>query len=254
VRSASIDLAALARNIRSLTDALGVDQPLVDLRASAYGHGLVAVGRASEAAGVVTLRVSSVADAVALRDAGIACEVLAPDDDPAVDTAALDVHLISDDPEAQDAADSRDLGAGVYGLDPAPAAPTAAVMTLTAEVIAVKTVIAGTGVSYGYTYRAPEDTSIALVSIGYADGVPRLGSNTASAALGGGIHPVVGRIAMDQLVLDVGHTAVRPGEIATIFGDAALGLPTALDWALHTRRSPLALTAGLGRRIVRAHS
>jgi alanine racemase len=78
VRAASIDLAALARNIRSLTDALGVDRPLVDLRASAYGHGLVAVARASTAAGATALRVSSPADAILLRDAGVECDVFAP--------------------------------------------------------------------------------------------------------------------------------------------------------------------------------
>ena len=126
-------------------------------------------------------------------------------------------------------------------------------MTLTAEVIAVKNVSAGTGVSYGYTYRAPGDTSIALVSIGYADGVPRLGSNTAHASLAGVCYPVVGRIAMDQLVLDLGTAAARPGDIATVFGDAARGEPTAVEWGLRTRRSPLALTAGLGRRIVRTY-
>ncbi|MCU1544631.1 MAG: alanine racemase [Microbacteriaceae bacterium] len=254
MRSASIDLAALARNIHSLTDALGVDQPLVDLRASAYGHGLVAVARASEAAGATALRVSSVADASVLRDAGIECDLLAAACEPSTDAATLGVRLLDDSVESRDAADSRDLGAGVYGLDPSPASPTTAVMTLSAEVIAVKTVRAGTGVSYGYTYRAPGDTAIALVSIGYADGVPRLGSNTATAALGGGIHPVVGRIAMDQLVLDIGRTTATPGDLATIFGDAADGVPTALDWALRTRRAPLALTAGLGRRVVRTHS
>jgi alanine racemase len=141
----------------------------------------------------------------------------------------------------------------VYGLDPAPDSPTTAVMTLTAEVIAVKHVAAGTGVSYGYTYRTPADTSIALVSIGYADGLPRLGSNTAAAELGGIVHPVVGRIAMDQLVLDIGTTPVAVGDTVTVFGDRTRGVPAAVDWALSTRRPALALTAALGRRIVRSY-
>jgi alanine racemase len=259
VRAAGIDLAALARNIRSLTDALGVDRSLVDLRASAYGHGLVAVARASTAAGATALRVSSVADAIGLRNAGVECDVYAPDGGTGFDARLLDGRLLDGrvlDETAGSADDSspRDLGAGVYGLDPSAPVATTAVMTLRAEVIAVKRVRAGTGVSYGYTYRAPDDTSIALVSIGYADGVPRLASNTTEAELAGAVHRVVGRIAMDQLVLDIGHSPARAGDIVTIFGDRERGLPTALDWALATRRSPLALTAGLGRRVVRTHS
>jgi alanine racemase len=246
-RTATIDLAALTRNITLLTDALGIDDPLVDLRASAYGHGLVPVGRAAVAAGVVALRVSSLDDALELRLAGIGCDILSPE-------PADGITLLADTPEAQDAAAARDLGAGVYGLASLGGVPTHAVMTLSAEVIAVKHVTAGTGVSYGYTYRAASDTAVALVSMGYADGLPRLGSNTAVASLGGGIHPVVGRIAMDQLVLDIGATPAEPGDTAVLFGDGSLGLPTALDWALATRRSPLALTAGFGRRIARVHT
>ena len=155
--------------------------------------------------------------------------------------------------EAQDAAARRDLGAGVYGLASPADIRTEPVMTLTAEVIAVKRVTAGTGVSYGYTYRAPGDTTIALVSIGYADGVPRLGSNTASASIAGVAYPVVGRIAMDQLVLDIGQAHAEPGDIATVFGSGAHGHPTAIEWGQRTRRSPLALTAGLGRRVIREY-
>jgi alanine racemase len=64
---------------------------------------------------------------------------------------------------------------------------------------------------------------------------------------------VVGRIAMDQLVLDLGSAEAEPGDIATVFGDPALGAPSAVEWGQRTRRPPLALTAGLGRRIVRTY-
>jgi alanine racemase len=182
------------------------------------------------------MRVSSAEEADRLRESGISGELLA--------------HEPGD---ADDAASARDLGAGIYGLSPEVEHLTRAVMTLTAEVVAIKHVGAGTGVSYGYTYRAPTDTSIALVSIGYADGVPRLGSNTASAAIGGEVFPVVGRIAMDQLVLDIGRATASPGDTVTLFGDALRDLPTAIDWAHHTRRSALAITAALGRRVRRIH-
>jgi len=199
--------------------------------------------------------VSSIAEAVRLRDNGVVVDILSPvSDGDGPRALAAGIRPLDDSFEAQDAAARRDLGAGVYGLASPGGITTAPVMTLSAEVIAVKSVTAGTGVSYGYTYRAPGDTAIALVSIGYADGLPRLGSNSASASIGGVAFPVVGRIAMDQLVLDIGSADARPGDIATVFGDAAVGAPTALDWARRTRRPPLALTAGLGRRVIRTYS
>ena len=209
---------------------------------------------ASEAAGAAALRVSSLAEAVALRDGGVTVELLSPvvGSDSGV-ASDRDIRPLDESFEAQDAAARRDLGAGVYGLAAPAGLATEAVMTLEAEVIAIKSVEAGTGVSYGYTYRAADDTDIALVSIGYADGVPRLGSNTASASIAGVTFPVIGRIAMDQLVLDLGTAEARPGDIATVFGDAALGAPTAVEWAQRTRRPALALTSGLGRRIVRTY-
>jgi alanine racemase len=206
----------------------------------------------AEAAGVTLFRVSALAEAIRLRDNGVGVDILSPVSDGDGPLAlAAGIRPLDDGAEAQDAAAKRDLGAGVYGLASPAGVRTTAVMTLTAEVIAVKTVTAGTGVSYGYTYRAPATTSLALVSIGYADGVPRLGSNTASARLAGVTYPVVGRIAMDQLVLDIGTADAQPGDIATVFGDAAAGAPTAIEWGLRTRRPPLALTAGLGTRITR---
>ena len=197
---------------------------------------------------------SSLADALSLRANGVAGDIWSPLLEGETDRAReADIRVLLEDFEAQDDTGRRDLGAGVYGLASPGGISTEPVMTLTAEVIAVKTVTAGTGVSYGYTYRAPADTCIALVSIGYADGVPRLGSNTASAALAGVAYPVAGRIAMDQLVLDIGSAHAEPGDIATVFGSAAHGAPTAIEWGLRTRRPPLALTAGLGRRIVRTY-
>ena len=207
---------------------------------------------ASEAAGAAALRVSSLAEAVALRDGGVTVELLSPvvGSDSGV-ASDRDIRPLDESFEAQDAAARRDLGAGVYGLAAPAGLATEAVMTLEAEVIAIKSVEAGTGVSYGYTYRAPRTTTIALVSIGYADGVPRLASNTTTAMLAGVGHPVVGRIAMDQLVLDIGAAAATPGDTVTIFGDASAGAATAVEWALRTRRLPTNLTAGLGRRVER---
>ena len=142
------------------------------------------------------------------------------------------------------------LGAEAYGLT----AETAAVMTLVGEVVAVKPTEAGAGVSYGYSYHTTNATTLALVALGYADGVPRLASNTATVRVGSGQHPVVGRIAMDQFVVECGDDIPELGADAVLFGDPAAGYPTAGQWAEVTSRSALQLTAGIGWRVKRSVS
>jgi alanine racemase len=142
--------------------------------------------------------------------------------------------------------ESPALGAAAYGL----VAGARPVLTLTGEVIAVKRVGTGAGVSYGYTYRTPAPAHLALIGLGYADGVPRPASNRASVSIAGRLHPLVGRIAMDQFVVDCGESAPEPGDEVVLFGGMPEG-PSALDWGDWTGRSPLALTAGLGPRIRR---
>lgn len=141
-------------------------------------------------------------------------------------------------------------GAAAYGLDRSPG--TTPVLTLVGEVVAVKRVPAGSGVSYGYSYRTGTETVLALVALGYADGVPRPASNRASVWISGAAHPLVGRIAMDQFVVECGENVPRVGEDAVLFGGA--GLPAAIDWADLTGRTALELTAGLGPRIARTYA
>jgi len=142
------------------------------------------------------------------------------------------------------------VAAAAYGLD----GQASAVMTLTAEIVAVKRVPANVGVSYGYTYRTTEPTTLALVALGYADGVPRVASNRASVLVSGVLRSLVGRIAMDQFIVDCGAVTPCVGDDAVLFGSASGGAPTALDWARDTERSPIQLTAGLGSRVFRAYS
>jgi alanine racemase len=129
------------------------------------------------------------------------------------------------------------IGLAIYGLAPSqdPAAALAMglrpAMTLRGRVAQVKRVPAGTAVSYDYTYRTEHETTLALVPFGYGDGVPRAASNRGSVAIGGGVHRVAGRIAMDQFVVDVGDTPVAIGDSVVLFGDASRGFPTAEDWA-----------------------
>jgi alanine racemase len=69
--------------------------------------------------------------------------------------------------------------------------------------------------------------------------------------VGSGVHPLVGRVAMDQFVVDCGDDVPDLGSDAVLFGDPAAGVPTAHEWATATEREPLDLTAGLGARVTR---
>lgn len=118
-----------------------------------------------------------------------------------------------------------------FGLRPA--------MTFSAEVLMVKDIPAGQGISYGHTWHAPQDTTVALVAAGYADGVWRLLSNNLEVQLRGRRFPQVGRVCMDQFVVDLGSRedggavpgGIEAGDRAVIFGDPATGAPGAADWA-----------------------
>ena len=128
-------------------------------------------------------------------------------------------------------------GIASYGLDPLgrPVAhgPLRPAMTLRARVALVKRVPAGEGVSYGHTWTTSRETTLALLPVGYADGVPRrLGEGgRMRVLLGGVVRPVVGRVCMDQVVVDCGDDAVHEGDEAVLFGPGDRGEPTAQDWA-----------------------
>ncbi|MGC5028860.1 alanine racemase [Micromonospora sp. DT229] len=124
-------------------------------------------------------------------------------------------------------------GLAVYGLSPV-AGQTHGLrpaMTARARVMLTKRVPAGTGVSYGHTYTTGSDANLAVVPLGYADGVPRHASNTGPVQLGGRRRTISGRVCMDQFVLDCGDDPVAAGDVATLFGSGAEGEPTADDWA-----------------------
>jgi alanine racemase len=110
-----------------------------------------------------------------------------------------------------------------YGLRPA--------MTATAYVTQVKRVPAGEGVSYGYMHRTKAETTLALIPVGYAEGLPRNASGKASVSIHGKTYPISSRIAMDQFVIDVGDDDVNAGDLVTVFGDPAAGVPSADDLA-----------------------
>jgi alanine racemase len=106
-------------------------------------------------------------------------------------------------------------------------------MTLKCPVAMVKSVRAGEGVSYGQTWIAASDTTVALLPIGYADGVYRTLSGRLDVLINGRLRRNIGRICMDQLVVDLGPGAVdvAEGDEAILFGPGTSGEPTAQNWA-----------------------
>ena len=147
-------------------------------------------------------------------------------------------------------------GIGIYGVSPFgdPARVPDGLrpaMTLATEVAAVRRVPAGTGVSYDHVWRAPAPTTLALVPLGYADGVPRAASNRGEVLLGGKRRPVRGRIAMDQFLVDVGDDEVHVGDEVVLFGDPATGAPSADDWGVWADTIGYEIVTRIGPRVRR---
>lgn len=124
-------------------------------------------------------------------------------------------------------------GIATYGLSPVPGRDFGLrpAMTVLARVVLTKRVARGEGVSYGHTYTTERETTLALVPLGYADGVPRAASNVGPVFLGGRTRTIAGRVCMDQVILDCGDDPVRAGDVAILFGPGTQGEPTADDWA-----------------------
>ncbi|MCT2588173.1 alanine racemase [Actinophytocola gossypii] len=147
------------------------------------------------------------------------------------------------------------VGIAMYGLNPLPyAQDLRPAMTFRSSVALTKRIAAGESVSYGQTWTADRDTNLALVPVGYADGVPRLLSGRMDVLLAGRRRPVVGRVCMDQLVVDCGDDRVPVGEEVVLFGDGTRGEPTATEWANTIGTIDYEIVTGMYRpRIVRTY-
>jgi alanine racemase len=130
-------------------------------------------------------------------------------------------------------------GLALYGLSPLPELAGSAelglrpAMSLVGRIALVKHVPAGQGVSYGLTHVTGCDTTLALVPLGYVDGVPRHASGTGPVRIGGRTVPIAGRVCMDQVMIDLlgREPGLAAGDVAVLFGDGRHGEPTAQDWA-----------------------
>jgi alanine racemase len=150
-------------------------------------------------------------------------------------------------------------GVAVYGLSPGPEVGTAdslglrPAMTLRAKVALAKQVGAGQGVSYGHRYTTDRATRLALVPLGYADGIPRNATNVGPVEVAGHRFTVSGTVCMDQFVVDVGDTAVEAGDDVVVFGPGDAGGPTADDWAVATGTINYEIVTRIGPRVPRVY-
>ncbi|MET9056658.1 alanine racemase [Streptomyces antibioticus] len=150
-------------------------------------------------------------------------------------------------------------GVSMYGLSPSPEVGAGAdlglrpVMTLTTPLALVKHVPGGHGVSYGHHYVTPGATTLGLVPLGYADGVPRHASGTGPVLIGGKWRTVAGRIAMDQFVVDLGGDEPQAGDEAVLFGPGDRGEPTAEDWAQAAGTIGYEIVTRIGGRVPRVY-
>ena len=145
-------------------------------------------------------------------------------------------------------------GIGIYGPNPVltPAGLRPA-MTLRGTVALTKRVPSGYGVSYGLTYRTSADTTLALVPLGYADGIPREASSVGEVWLGGKRRRIAGRVAMDQVVVDCGDDPVQAGAEVIVFGPGDQGEPTADDWATACGTIGYEIVTRIGPRVPRRY-
>ena len=356
---AVVDLAAVAGNVRAVAAAAGTDVMAV-VKADGFGHGAVPVARAAVAAGATWLGVTSAAEALALRAAGLTVPVLSwlhrvDEDFAPLLAAGVDVgvstvehldavaaaarwagapaavqlkadtgltrngargpdwdalvararhhetegtvtvrgvwsHLADADRPGSEAVtdqitsfehavrraraagldpallhlansaaaltvprarfDLCRVGLALYGVEPAGAGTLRPAMTLRTAVVNVKRVPTGTTVSYGHAYVTSRPTTLALVPLGFADGLPRAAEGRAHVGLAGHPRPVVGRIAMDQCVVDAGDLPVALGDPVVVFGE---GGPAVADWARWAGTNPHEILTGVGTRVIRRY-
>jgi len=151
-------------------------------------------------------------------------------------------------------------GLAVYGLSPVPdlgdpqSFGLTPAMTLSADLAVTKQIPAGQGISYGHQYVTTQDTTVGLVPVGYADGIPRNATNTGPVSVGGTRHTVSGRVCMDQFVVDLGPGSLaQVGDPVTLFGVGESGEPTAQDWAEATGTISYEIISRIGSRVPRVY-
>ena len=363
-RQALVDLDAIRANVTALAERVGGSQVMAVVKADGYGHGMVPAAQAALAGGASWLGTADLAEALALRAAGITAPVLclmAVGDPADAIRAGIDVtagsaaylarvakaaaragvparlQLEADTGLSRGGATSADwpglvdaalaaqaagalrvtglwshfacadmpghpsvaaqlaafadavtsaekagvtpevrhmantaaaltvpasrldlvrFGGGLYGVSTLPGgAPSwlRPAMTLSARLALVKRVPAGSGVSYGHHYVTSRETTLGLVPLGYADGVPRAAAGRPLVAARGRRWPIAGTVCMDQFVVDFGDEPVTAGEEVVLFGPGETGEPTAQEWGEALGTISYDLVTGIGSRVSRTY-
>lgn len=198
---------------------------MADLRRDAWGHGVLAVAQAVTAAGAEQVLVDSDGEIAALRLEGI--------DAVSAGAADIDPGLLYGLPDANGELISRP------------------VMRLAGRVMSTKPLRRGEAVSYGYTFRTPVDTRVALVTGGYAQGIVRALGNRAHVEVEGTLRPIIGRVAMDVCVVDLLGDDLEPGTEITFFGGSGPVAAALARWAAITGMSEAELVAVAGAHAAR---
>lgn len=215
----------------------------VDLGRDAWGHGAVGALPVLAQAGVSLVTAASRDERAHLdaliRDQGLPLQVVSPDD-----------------PVAEAAWPNAALAFGLTGF-------TDSVISVYATVVRVKTVAAGEGVSYGHTFVTKRKTALALIGIGYADGIDRRAGNRVHIGIGRRSVPLVGRVAMNVAVAALGSPwsrlarSVKEGDEVLVFGGAGqrrrsvAARATAIEWAFQLDIEVCEVTVRLAERIPR---
>ena len=145
----------------------------------------------------------------------------------------------------------------LYGYYPSEEVPKSLriepVMELRSKLVFLKKVEAGFPVSYGCTYRTSRPTWIGTVAVGYADGYPRLLSNKGRVLINGKTYPIVGRVTMDQIMVDLGDKPeAKRFDDAVLFGPDPSG-PDAREIADLANTIPYEITCGVNKRVPRTY-
>ncbi|MFJ6531256.1 alanine racemase [Microbacterium sp. NPDC091662] len=219
---AMISRSALAAGAAAAVSAGG---SVADLRRDAWGHGVLAVAQVVTAAGAERVRVDAQGEVDALQLEGILGVTTG---EPDIDAALL------------------------YGLpDSTGELRMRPVMRLTGRVLSTKRLRPGDAVSYGYTYRASRETTVALVTGGYAQGIVRALGNHADVEIDGAPRPIVGRVAMDVCVVDLEGVDVAVDTEVTYFGGEGPASSAIAHWAAVTGMSSAELITVAGAHAVR---
>jgi len=207
--------SALEQNARRIL----ADGGVVDLRHDAFGHDLDEVAPVVADAGATGILVDGQEDVDRLAGRGIRARLNGVSD--------VDAHALFGIPDA--------------GHESAP------VMRLEGRVLSTKPLLTGEAVSYGYTHRAQQDTRVALVTGGYAQGILRALGNRARVQIGESTHPIVGRIAMDVCVVDLEGADAAAGASVLYFGGTGLVRDALAHWADVTGLTALEMAVVIGR-------